>query len=188
MPRLADTVSRLEANVTAHSTDNEILEIVDEDDNVIGLATRAEIHGKGLIHRAVHIFVFNSAGEIYVQRRSATKDKFPGVLDSSAAGHVDPGESYEWAAVRELQEELGLTGQVEEVLRVNACPVTDNEHVVLYAVKTDGEPAPNSDEIQWGGFMMRDSLTNRMKEEPEDFVPAFVHLWNEFRKLERAVQ
>ncbi len=169
----------------AHSTDNEILEIVDENDNVIGTATRAEIHRKGLIHRAVHIFVFNSAGEIYVQRRSATKDKFPGVLDSSAAGHVDPGESYERAAVRELQEELGITAPVERVLRVNACPVTDNEHVVLYAAKTDEEPVPSADEIQWGGFMMRDSLTNRMKKEPEDFVPAFVHLWNEFQKLEQ---
>jgi isopentenyl-diphosphate delta-isomerase type 1 len=170
--------------VTVYSTDDEILEIVDRNDKVVGKAARAEIHRKGLQHRAVHVFVFNSAGEIYVQRRSADKDKFPGVLDSSAAGHVDPGESYERAAARELGEELGITGRVGEVFRVPACPVTENEHVVLYVIHTDEVPVPNADEIQWGGFMQRDALTNRMKEEPEDFVPAFVLLWEEFLKLE----
>ncbi|MEJ2719182.1 MAG: NUDIX domain-containing protein [Deltaproteobacteria bacterium] len=164
-----------------HSTDNEILEVVDTADNVIGRATRAEIHRRGLIHRAVHILLFNSAGEIYVQRRSALKDRFPRRLDSSAAGHVDPGESYEQSARRELEEELGIMVDIEEVLRLPASEITDNEHVVVYQARSDLEPSLNPDEIQWGGFMAPGTLTALMAERPDDFVPVFIHLWNEYR-------
>ena len=163
-----------------HSTDDEILEIVDSDDRVIGRATRGEIHHKNLMHRAVHIFVFNFDGEIYVQRRSALKDRHSLKLDSSAAGHVDPGESYEQTASRELQEELGITAQVEQVLRVRACEQTDNEHVMLFQVETDLAPVPSPEEVQWGGFMAPEKLSSLMKENPDDFVPAFILLWNKF--------
>ena len=163
-----------------HSTDNELLEIVDSDDNAIGTATRAEIHKSGLMHRAVHIFVFNAAGEIYVQKRSESKDRHPGKLDSSAAGHVDPGESYYDTAVRELREEIGISASVEEVLRVQASEITDQEHVVLFTTLTDQEPIPNPDEVQWGKFIRPEELTRMMNENTNDFVPAFVFLWNEF--------
>jgi isopentenyl-diphosphate delta-isomerase type 1 len=163
------------------STDNEILEVVDADDNVIGRATRSEIHQRGLTHRAVHIFLFNSAGDIYVQRRSAIKDRFPRRLDSSAAGHVDPGESYEQSARRELEEELGIEADLEEVLRLRASEISDNEHVVLYRALSDLDPSLDPEEIQWGGFMARDTLTELMAERPDDFVPVFIHLWNEYQ-------
>ena len=163
-----------------YSTDDEILEIVDSHDRVIGRATRGEIHRKGVMHRAVHIFVFNSDGEIYIQRRSALKDRHPLKLDSSAAGHVDPGESYEQTAVRELEEELGITAPVEQVLWVQACEQTDNEHVMLFRVRTNLEPVPNPEEVKWGGFMAPERLSALMQENPDDFVPAFILLWNEF--------
>jgi isopentenyldiphosphate isomerase len=162
------------------STDREILEVVTMDDRVVGTATRSEIHAKGLIHRAVHIFVFNESGEIYVQRRSENKDRHPSKLDSSAAGHVDPGESYTDAAIRELDEELGLREPVEEILGVTARSETDNEHVKLFRVHTTSVPQPNSQEICWAGFMRRKDLARLMSERPEDFVPAFILLWNEF--------
>jgi isopentenyl-diphosphate Delta-isomerase len=168
-----------------HSTDNEILEILDVDDKVIGTATRGEIHRRGFLHRAVHIFVFNSAGEVYIQRRSISKDRHPGKLDSSAAGHVDPGESYEQTAIRELGEELGIKAEVKEVLRVPASGETDNEHVVLFEVTTESVPVPNPDEIQWGAFMSRESVTKLMDDEPDDFVPAFIMLWKKFSKQAR---
>lgn len=164
----------------AHSTDSEILEIVDADDNVVGLATRAEIHRKNLMHRAVHLFVFNGEGRIYVQRRSATKDRHPRKLDSSAAGHVDPGESYETTAIRELKEELGVDADVTEVIHVPPCPMTDNEHVVLFTVTTDREPVPDADEVESGAFMTPEDLSDLMEREPTDFVPAFVLLWREY--------
>lgn len=153
---------------------------MDAGDRVLGLATRAEIHRKGLMHRAVHIFVFNPAGEIYVQRRSALKDRHPLKLDSSAAGHVDPGESYQRAAVRELDEELSFREPLEEVLRIPACLDTDNEHVVLYRAFTRESPIPNAYEIHSGYFMGPESLTNLMEEDPGDFVPAFVLLWKQY--------
>jgi isopentenyldiphosphate isomerase len=160
--------------------DHEILEIVDRADRVVGTATRAEIHARGLMHRAVHIFVFNRQGEIYIQRRSVTKDRHPSKLDSSAAGHVDPGETYGESAVRELAEELGIRDALEEILSVSARPETDNEHVKLYRAFTDSVPRINPAEIQWGGFMSREKVDELVDRTPEDFVPAFLLLWKEF--------
>jgi isopentenyl-diphosphate delta-isomerase type 1 len=166
----------------AFSTDNELLDVVDSEDRVIGQATRAEIHRNGLLHRAVHLFLFNAYGDIFVQRRSALKDRHPLKLDSSAAGHVDAGEAYDRTAVRELEEELGIVATPTEVLRVRACPETDGEHVVLYEVRSSVAPRPNPEEIVWGGFMNPEELTRSMETNPDDFVPAFVLLWTEFRK------
>ncbi|MFH1116646.1 MAG: NUDIX domain-containing protein [Pseudomonadota bacterium] len=160
-----------------YATDNEILEIVNERDEVTGTATRLEIHRRGLMHRAVHVFVFNRAGEIYVQRRSNAKDRHPLKLDSSAAGHVDPGETYEQTAIRELHEELGIRAAVEEVLRLPASKETGQEHVVLFKTVTRRDPVPNSEEIVWGGFMSPGRLSELMSRDPNDFVPAFVLLW-----------
>jgi isopentenyl-diphosphate delta-isomerase type 1 len=167
-----------------HSTDNEVLEIVDSEDRVIGTATRREIHEKGLCHRAVHIFVFNSQGEMFIQRRSAEKDRHPLKLDSSAAGHVDPGESYETTARRELGEELGIKAPVKRVLAVKAQALTDQEHVVLFSVVTDEQPVPDESEIVWGEFVTRERLTALMKDDPADFVPAFRLLWHAFVEQE----
>jgi len=161
----------------ANPTDSELLEVVDAQDRVIGTALRGEIHRRRLCHRAVHIFVFNPSGDVYVQRRSAVKDRHALKLDSSAAGHVDPGESYYDAAVRELREELSIEGPIEKVMWIAACPETDNEHVMLFKTVTEAEPVPNPEEIQWGGFIPLHHLTKMMENTPDDFVPAFLLLW-----------
>ncbi len=95
----------------------ELFDIVDETGQVIGQATRAECHGDpSLVHRVVHILVFNSAGEILLQKRSLDKDIQPGKWDTSVGGHLDVGEDYGQAVVRELEEELGVTGREPEHL------------------------------------------------------------------------
>src|SRR5437773_10117857 len=86
----------------------EIFDVVNEHDEVIGQKPRSEIHRLKLNHRAVHVLVFNSRGELFLQKRSMKKDCFPGVWDSSASGHLASGESYDACAVRELREEIGL--------------------------------------------------------------------------------
>src|SRR5260370_30637230 len=86
----------------------ENLQVVDEQDRPIRGVDRATVHAERLLHRAIHIFVLNNAGELFLQRRSYRKDTFPRKWDSSAAGHVDLGETYEAFATRELREELGL--------------------------------------------------------------------------------
>ena len=85
------------------SEGSEKLEIVDNDGNVIGLAERSELHrNPGLIHRVVHVLVFNNSGELLLQKRSLKKDIAPGKWDTSVGGHVNPGEDVFAAARREM--------------------------------------------------------------------------------------
>src|ERR1044071_58563 len=86
----------------------DIFDVVNERDEVIDAKPRSYVHANGLLHRAVHVLVFNSRGEIFLQKRSMLKDRQPGVWDSSCSGHVDSGEIYDETAVRELREEIGL--------------------------------------------------------------------------------
>jgi 8-oxo-dGTP pyrophosphatase MutT (NUDIX family) len=89
---------------------DEIVAIVDEHNNVIGAVPRREMRAKNLPHRSTYIFVFNSRGELYVQKRTMTKDVYPGYYDPVTGGVVLSGESYEQGAVRELEEEMGIRG------------------------------------------------------------------------------
>ena len=91
---------------------NEILDLVDDEDRVIGRAPRDEVHGNPtLLHRVVHVLVFDNRGRIFLQKRAGDKDVQPGRWDSSVRGHVDAGEEREVAARRELAEELGIPGR-----------------------------------------------------------------------------
>ncbi len=89
----------------------EMLEIVDGEGRVIGRAPRSEIHGDNrLLHRVVHVMVVNSSGDILLQKRAMSKDVAPGRWDTSVGGHVDAGETVEYALRREMREELGIEG------------------------------------------------------------------------------
>src|SRR5271170_3191443 len=107
----------------------EIFDVVDERDEVVGQAPRREVHARGLLHRAVHVLVFASDGRVFLQKRSLTKDTFPGAWDSSASGHVDSGEDYDACAVRELREELGLIvpAPPRRIFRIEARAETGQE-------------------------------------------------------------
>jgi len=84
--------------------------IVNDDDEIIGSATKQQAWEQGLLHRVVRIMIHNKAGQILLQHRTPTKDIFPDCWDNSSAGHVDAGEDYDDAAYRELEEELGIRG------------------------------------------------------------------------------
>lgn len=94
------------------SSTREIVAIVDEANLVIGQAGRAEMRAGMLIHRACYILVFNRLGELFVQKRTASKDIYPGFYDVAAGGVVLAGESYEESARRELHEELGISASL----------------------------------------------------------------------------
>ncbi len=95
------------------NTTEEVLDIVNEDDNVIGNAPRSEIYSKKHIHRIVHVLIFNKKNKMVLQLRSKQKSFMPNAWVTSAGGHVQSGEDYETAAKRELKEELGISPSLE---------------------------------------------------------------------------
>ena len=95
------------------SPGDEVVTIVDHENRVIGQASRRRMRRENLIHRASYILVFNSRGQLFVQKRTLSKDLYPGYYDIAAGGVVLAGESYEESARRELREELGITAVLE---------------------------------------------------------------------------
>lgn len=163
---------------------NEIFDVVDANDRVVGQATRADVHARKLFHRAVHIFVFTPRGTAILQRRSLEKDTCPGLISTSCAGHVDAGESYDAAAYRELQEELGIDlAQSAFTLRYIGMqtPSAENgyEFVRIYALPAfTGTLRINPAETETLEFFSRDALNAAIRENPKDFAPSFVSAWN----------
>lgn len=151
----------------------EMFDVVDADDRVIGQAPRSEVHARGWLHRAVHILVFNSRGELLLQRRSAAKDQFPLCYTTSASGHVGAGETYEESAPRELEEELGLRAPLEFLAKFPASPDTAHEHSVVYRTVTDDAPVFDPGEIESGGFYPLAEVLRWSETEPEAFTPPF---------------
>ena len=158
----------------------EIFDIVNERDEVVGQAPRREVHRTGLRHRAVHVLVFNARGEVFLQKRSMLKDTAKGKWDSSASGHVDSGEDYDPCAVRELREEIGLhlAQPPERILRVEACPETGNEFVWAYQCASEGPFTLHPEEIERGEWFAPEEVTRRVQAQPDEFAPAFILIWN----------
>jgi len=162
----------------------EIVDVVNERDEVIDKRTRSEVHRLGLMHRAVHVLVYNSRAEIFLQKRSMKKDRQPGLWDSSASGHLDSGEDYDECAVRELREEIGLKlgAPPARLFKLAAGPQTDQEHVWVYRCEADGPFALHPDEIEQGDWFAVPAVTAWMKQRPEDFASALLLIW---KKLTR---
>ncbi len=122
----------------------EFLDVVDENDNVIGKASRIACHvNNSLIHRSVVVLLYDSNNQVFLTKRKENKTEYPGALDSSAAGHARSGESYEQSAERELQEELGVSGvEIKKIGKFNCFTASEREIVCVFACKFDGEPRP----------------------------------------------
>ncbi len=151
----------------------DIFDVCDAEDRVLRQERRSVVHARGLLHRAVHIFVFNPAGELLVQLRSATKDQSPLCYTSSASGHVDAGEEYDVAAVRELQEELSLDSPLERLRKFPACDELAREHTVLYRTVTDQRPDPDPEEIAEIRFLPLAGVRDLMDRQPELITSPF---------------
>lgn len=132
----------------------EYFPVIDEDGNVIDRATRQQCHsGSKLLHAAVHLHVFNSKGELYLQKRADWKDIQPGKWDTAVGGHIDFGESVEMAILREASEELGLTNIKPERLfnYIWESPV-EREMIYVHTITQDEEPHPDHSEVVDGRF------------------------------------
>ncbi|MDQ3624136.1 MAG: NUDIX domain-containing protein, partial [Verrucomicrobiota bacterium] len=165
----------------AQDVHGEIFDVVDERDLVIGQASRHEVHVRRLRHRAVHVFVFNRGGELFLQRRSRWKDVHPRLWDSSCAGHVNAGQSYDGTAARELVEELGVSASVERIGFIPASANTGWEFVQLYGAHHDGPFRLHPAEIESGGFFLLEQVRRWVAARPGDFASGFVEcfrLWD----------
>lgn len=176
-------LTNLLAPLRVKGTDQqELLAVVDANDRPAEPRDRATIHRDGLLHRAVHIFILNREGDLFLQKRSHRKDRFPDRWDSSAAGHVDADESYNDCAHRELKEELGIAADLTQCGRVPASGRTDQEFISIYSGVHEGPLSWNPNEIETGGFFRLEMIDRWINERPADFADGFLECYRTVRK------
>jgi isopentenyldiphosphate isomerase len=149
------------------SPGKETVDIVDEEDRVVGQASRAEVRARGLRHRAAYILVFNSRGQLFVHLRTASKDVYPGHYDVAVGGVVGAGESYDEAARRELAEELGITQlDLRRVLALRFDDADNHINGMVYSCTWDGAVQLQAEEIVSGEWLDLDAVIERTGQAP----------------------
>ena len=151
----------------------ELFPVVDEQGNILGSITRGEAHaGTKVLHPVVHLHVFNSRGEIYLQKRPEWKDIQPGRWDTAVGGHVDFGENVAMALKREVVEELGIEDFSPEALGSYVFE-GKRERELVYVNKTiyDGPIKPNGEELDDGRFWTKEEIKQNIGKEV--FTPNF---------------
>ncbi|MFD7969968.1 NUDIX hydrolase [Streptomyces clavifer] len=143
---------------------DEILDIVDENDEVVGQATRGEATARGLRHRCVFIEARDAAGRIFVHRRTADKLVFPSHYDMFVGGVVGAGESYDDAALREAAEELGVSGlpRPEPLFTFLYTSAEHSWWSYVYRVRCELPVRPQAEEIAWHTFLTDAELERRL--------------------------
>jgi isopentenyldiphosphate isomerase len=131
----------------------------------------------------VHLHLFDRAGRLYLQKRAAGKDRYPGRWDTSVGGHVAPGESSEEAIRREAREELGIdlpdpsaTAGLHDLDCLEPYIFGDEietEYVVSYRLVYSGSLYPNPEEVEEGLFFTQEDIRHRLQEQPDQFTPHF---------------
>ncbi|MDP1884620.1 MAG: NUDIX domain-containing protein [Candidatus Moranbacteria bacterium] len=163
------------------------LNIVDENDNIIGEETRRNIHENNLIHREIAVWVFNDNHEILLQKRSMRKERHPGLWSASCAGNVEISDSYEGAALRELEEETGIKAAKEDLIFLEKLKKGDfsvkfqpgNSHFkAVYAYRFNGKLSDlrlDEGESTSLKFWPIDKILSLADEEKREFVPSLVN-------------
>lgn len=162
---------------------NELLAVVDEHDVILEHRPRHEIHAQGLRHRAVHILIFDDQGRLLLQKRSMKKDLNKGLWDTSAAGHVDQGESYDTCAPRELREELNVTAPLTPLFKLSATPALGMEFIKVYHCQHNGPfefATEEIDEIRWSS---RDEIARRVTENDATLTETFKIIWRHYQEI-----
>jgi len=160
------------------------LDIVDHNDLIIGRDLRRNVHGDPTkIHRVAHVLVFNSRGELYLQKRSYLKDVQPGKWDTSVGGHLDPGEDYQDGAVREMEEELGFrVVRLDFLYKYFHENALESEFVSTFTCVWDGVVKPDPQEIEEGRFWKLSEIDSA----PDgQFTPNFLDELFRYRKWKK---
>lgn len=157
----------------------EYFDVVNEDDKVVGKASRDEVHQNELIHRAVTIFVFNSKNELYMIQRSKNKKLNPLKWQGSASGHVESGESYEKASKRELKEELNIDAEPKFEFDIKVYSDEQKENFRLFSTTTD-DPITTNEEVGQSKFMSIGDIKIMSEGNPSQFRDAFLLMFNRY--------
>jgi len=147
----------------------EYVDVVDDDDNVVGKATREECHWKRLLHRSVQFFIFDKDGRILVNRRSSSKEFFKGMWSIVLGGHVASGDTYDDTVVREALEEAGVASKPFRMGFFKKRLPEERENVAVYGFIADGKPKLLAEEIDLGEFMTVEEAEKLMTK--ESFLP-----------------
>jgi isopentenyldiphosphate isomerase len=151
---------------------DELVALLDDRNRVCGSAPRSVMRRDNLRHSATGVLVRNSAGEIYVHRRTPTKDVYPARYDFMAGGVIAAGEDPYDAAVRELDEELGISGvPLEKLPEGDYADEHTNYHAYLYTCRWDGPIRHQPEEVDWGAWMSPADLIERLSDPDWPFVP-----------------
>lgn len=168
----------------------ETLDIVDEKDEIIGTASREECHDKKLRHRGVQVFIMNEEGDLFLQKRSDKKDIFPGLSEGGITGHVQSGETYKEAAIRELKEELGIEAKEQDLREMfDFKMLFENEHELVksFLLEYDGTIKIDNEEVVSGKFYSIDEIRNMIKENEKEFTPAFLIGFDKYMEVKDIV-
>ena len=142
----------------------ELCPVVDEDGNILGSVSRGEAHsGSKILHPVVHLHLFNSRGELYLQQRPDWKDIQPSRRDTATGGHIDLGENVDAALRREVREELGIVDFTPESLGHYVFESQrERELVFVHRATYDGPVIPNPDELAGGRFWTRQEIISNI--------------------------
>ncbi|MFJ7067386.1 NUDIX hydrolase [Streptomyces sp. NPDC101115] len=150
------------------SASDELLDVVDENDQVVGRAPRGEVYARGLVHRCAFIQVRDAEGRIFVHRRTPTKLVFPSLYDMFVGGVLGAGESYDDAALREAEEELGVSGLPRPrhlfTFLYDSGGTAGKWWSAVYEVRCDLPVNPQAEEVAWHAFLPEEELTARLAE------------------------
>ncbi len=160
----------------------EPVDVVDEEDRVVGTVTRREIRERNLLHRCTYVLLRNSVGQILVHRRTDTKDVHPGAYDVFAGGVCAAGESYDDCARREVAEELGVEGApLEFRFRHRYRGSTGQAWGAVYEARWDGAVRHQESEVAWSAWVASAELERMLRELP--FCPDSREIFDRWRAL-----
>jgi isopentenyl-diphosphate delta-isomerase len=162
----------------------ELVILVNQDDSPVGVMEKMEVHRRGLLHRAVSVFIFNSRGEWLLQRRAKTKYHSNSLWTNTCCSHPYPDETNSNAATRRLMQEMGMNAQLVEIFDFVYHEMLDNELIEheldhVFVGVTDHQPVINTDEVMEFKYVTYDDLLCQIANSPEQFTCWFKKIVNE---------
>lgn len=159
--------------------------LVDEQDNEIGLMDKMQAHREGRLHRAISVFIFNNRGELLLQQRAAGKYHSPALWTNTCCTHPLPGETVKHAAIRRLQEEMGLETRLRRAFTFIykaefSNGLTEHEYDHVFIGTSDAAPQPDDNEVQAWRYVNIDTLESEMTKDPARFTEWFRICYREY--------